>query len=128
MNAFHPVKPEERQAVQKKIEEALGGDSKNQNPQELSEKLTEDEIRVLHSIRARRMLRTEDTLNLNNFRKDVIGGFMPNVERGSLGLVKVSSQVHAENGEDDAGLERPEPTDVFAIINLESIASKSEVH
>lgn len=128
MNAYHPVKPEERQAVQRKIEAALGGDSKNQNPQELSEKLTEDEIRVLHSIRARRMLRTEDTLNLNNFRKDVIGGFMPNVKLGNLGLVQLSSQLHAENGEDDAGLERPEPTDVFAIINLENIASESGVH
>jgi hypothetical protein len=50
--------------------------------------LTEEEQRVLKSIRARQMLRKEDILHIDNFSADAIDGLAPNLKRGSLGLVK----------------------------------------
>ena len=76
------------------------------DPKEL-EQLTEEEIKVLHTIRARQMLRTEDTLNLDNFRKDVIDGLMPSIEQGSLGLVKPSVA---------DGDQEPQMTDLFDLV------------
>jgi hypothetical protein len=115
LKAFHPVKPEERQAIQGKI-------NGTRNEAHELEKLSEDELRVLDAIRARRLLRTEDTLNLDNFRKDAIGGFMPNLKHGKLGLVEVSKFKVDDDGFEGAAA----PTDVFDVINLESIASKQE--
>lgn len=100
LNAFKQVKPEERQAVLEKVKGA-GNES-----QEL-ERLSEDELRVLHTIRARQMLRSEDTLNLNNFSKDVIDGLMPNLKHGSLGLTRLSTT---------DGAKEPESADLFDLI------------
>lgn len=51
------------------------------------EKLTDDELKILHHIRAKQMLRFEDTLNLNHYGGDAIDGLVPNLRTGSLGLV-----------------------------------------
>ena len=51
------------------------------------EKLTEDELRILQNIRAKQMMRMEDTLSLKNYNKDAIDGFAPNLKHGQLGLV-----------------------------------------
>ncbi|RAL12971.1 NAD(P)/FAD-dependent oxidoreductase [Aspergillus homomorphus CBS 101889] len=45
---------------------------------------SEDEIRH----HARKLLRTEDSLNIDSFSTDEINGFVPNLEQGNLGLVK----------------------------------------
>ncbi|RAK73255.1 NAD(P)/FAD-dependent oxidoreductase [Aspergillus fijiensis CBS 313.89] len=45
---------------------------------------SEDEIR--HHVR--KLLRTEDTLNMDSFSTDVINGFVPNLKQGNLGLIK----------------------------------------
>ena len=50
------------------------------------EKLTEDELSILNNIRAKRMLRMEDTFNLNHFGSDAIDGYSPNLKKGSLAL------------------------------------------
>ena len=58
--------------------------------QMLEATLTEDETRILNTIRARQMLRSEDTMNIENLTADVIDGRRINLERGKLGLVKPS--------------------------------------
>ncbi|KAL5483577.1 hypothetical protein ACEPAI_8809 [Sanghuangporus weigelae] len=50
--------------------------------------LTDEEHRVLAHIRARRMMRTEDTMNIASFSTDVIDGLGARLERGRLGLVR----------------------------------------
>ena len=52
------------------------------------EGLSEDELKILNTIRARQMLRREDTLSIDNFSNDAIHGLVPVVKRGSLGLMK----------------------------------------
>ena len=87
LNAFAETSPEERQKVLDKIKAINNGDSNVQlkNHEDL-EKLDEDELRILNSIRARQMLRMEDTFNLDHFGSDAIDGFAPNLRRGKLGL------------------------------------------
>ncbi|KAL5505034.1 hypothetical protein ACEPAH_7697 [Sanghuangporus vaninii] len=50
--------------------------------------LTASEHRILAHIRARRMMRTEDTMNIASFSTDVIDGLGARLERGRLGLVR----------------------------------------
>ncbi len=83
LNAFKETAPEDREAVLKKVEAI---DAKNKGPGMAN--LTDEEQKVLNTIRARQMLRTEDILHINNFSADAIDGFAPNVKRGSLGFVK----------------------------------------
>ena len=52
------------------------------------EGLSPDEMRILNTIRARQMLRREDTLSIDSFSNNAINGFMPIVKQGSLGLQK----------------------------------------
>lgn len=54
----------------------------------LEANLSEDETRILNTIRARQMLQSEDTMNLENLAADIIDGRRINLERGSLSLVK----------------------------------------
>ena len=54
---------------------------------ECLEKLTDDEMQILNSIRAKQMLRMEDTFNLNHFGSDPIDGLAPQLKKGALGLV-----------------------------------------
>ena len=51
------------------------------------DKLTEDELKILNHIRAKQMLRFEDSLNLDHYSADAIDGLAPNLKHGSLGLV-----------------------------------------
>ena len=58
-----------------------------ENLEKLTEKLTEDELKILNHIRAKQMLRFEDTINLDHFGSVAIDGLTPNLKRGNLTLV-----------------------------------------
>ncbi|KAK6078053.1 hypothetical protein SCUP234_06427 [Seiridium cupressi] len=62
-----------------------GEDYKN-GIKELGTILSPEQIRIMHTIRARQMLQTEDLLNIDNFGTDIIDGLSPNLVRGALGL------------------------------------------
>ena len=55
------------------------------------EGLSPEELKILKSIRARQMLRTEDSMNIDSFGTDAINGWTPRMVKGSLGLVKVAA-------------------------------------
>ncbi|KAL4781316.1 FAD/NAD(P)-binding domain-containing protein [Aspergillus varians] len=113
LNAFKPVDAEKRQRVLAKMKSGAAGVKAD------LEGLSEDELRILHSIRARQMLRTEDTLNLDNFSRDVIDGMVPRLKQGSLTLVKVE--------ESDASQE-PEFTDLFDLVKPGNTLKRTGVH
>lgn len=52
----------------------------------LKRDLSDEEVRVLQYIRARQLLRMEDTMHLQGFSTDVIDGLAPVLERGFLTL------------------------------------------
>ena len=87
MLAFKETSPEERQKVLDKVASINGASLAISDDKANLEKLTEDELKILNHIRAKQMLRFEDTLNLNHFGSDAIDGLAPNLKRGSLGLV-----------------------------------------
>lgn len=87
MNAFQDTTPEERAKVLARLQELNGNSSIPLEATEDIEKFTEDELRILKHIRARQMLRMEDTFNLSHFSEDAIDGYAPNIRQGSLGLV-----------------------------------------
>lgn len=111
LRAFQPTDPEARDAVLQKLEginlnETSTVDARTKgNAQKLETNLSEDELGILNSIRARQMLRSEDTLNIDNFGADAIDGMRPNLTRGELGLVKPKA--------DD---EKPPETDVLSLM------------
>lgn len=80
LNAFDQTAPEDTDRVMKKLE-ALDYDTKVN-----MEKFDEQELQILKNIRARQMLRIEDQFHVDNFAKDAIAGYVPNLKRGSLGL------------------------------------------
>ncbi|KAG7291125.1 hypothetical protein NEMBOFW57_001135 [Staphylotrichum longicolle] len=85
-HAFDDVAPDAREKVLGKL-----------NPdrietQEDLERLNEDELVMLRTIRARQILRTEDFMNIDNFSQDAVDGFVPRLIRGNLGLAKVASR------------------------------------
>ncbi|KAL8842375.1 MAG: hypothetical protein Q9176_002764 [Flavoplaca citrina] len=110
-NAFRPVDEAEKKAVLKKIENmtldndsTAGSASKPKQTVEMVEaNLNEDETRILNTIRGRQMLRSEDTINIENLAADVIDGKRINLQRGSLGLVAPSATEHNKGttSEDD---------------------------
>ena len=103
LNAFEHHAPEKQEQVLKKMETAMLA-SNVEAPANVSttkteaavekkaivdpEGLSPDEMRILNTIRARQMLRREDTLSIDNFTNDPINGWVPIVERGRLGLQK----------------------------------------
>lgn len=87
LNAFKETSPEERQKVLDKVAAINGTDKVGVVEKENLEKLTEDELKILNHIRAKQMLRMEDTFNLDHFGSDAIDGLAPNLKTGSLGLV-----------------------------------------
>ncbi|MCJ1246514.1 hypothetical protein MMC30_003722 [Trapelia coarctata] len=95
--AFAPVPVEQKEAVLQKlkalgINESTSMDPKiKQDVEKLEANLSPDEMRILTTIRARQMVRSEDTMNLNNFSVDSIDGMAPNMKRGDLGLVKATA-------------------------------------
>ncbi|PON24531.1 hypothetical protein TGAM01_v206461 [Trichoderma gamsii] len=79
-NAFEPVKPEDRSSMLEKL---------GQNPDTAYQvDLSPQQRTVVDHIRARQMMRTEDTMNINSFGTDAINGFIPNLKKGGLGLVR----------------------------------------
>ena len=56
------------------------------------EGLSPEELRILHTIRARQMMRMEDGMHIDNFGIDAIHGYVPLVKRGSLSLLKSASR------------------------------------
>jgi len=54
--------------------------------EEVEKKLTPEEQSILKTLKGRRMVRPEDSLNIDNFTLDSIDGLAPCLERGRLGL------------------------------------------
>lgn len=88
MSAFAPAAPEDREAVRKKLESFNLHDaaSTNSKSKELEASLSREEMRILTTMRARQMVRSEDWVNINNFGVDTIDGMAVHMKRGSLGL------------------------------------------
>ncbi|KAK3394798.1 hypothetical protein B0H63DRAFT_461993 [Podospora didyma] len=57
--------------------------------------LSPEQLKAVKHIRARKMMRTEDTINMNSFGTDAIAGYVPNVVKGALGLKKQVAVVNA---------------------------------
>lgn len=68
----------------------LDGDAYDENNRkqldEFEKKLTPEEQSILKTLKGRRMVRPEDSLNIDNFTVDSIDGLAPRLERGQLGL------------------------------------------
>ena len=107
LNAFDQHAPEKHAAVLKKMETAVlnNGDevpaalSNTKTESKVEQKaivdpegLSPDEMKILKSIRARQMLRAEDTMSIDSFSSDAIDGWAPRVKRGSLGLSKAGAR------------------------------------
>lgn len=124
--AFKPVDEAEKRKVLQKLETVsveqdttTGSEPapQKQTAKMLEANLNEDETRILNGIRARQMLKAEDTMNIQHVAADVIDGRRINLERGNLGLVEPSAgeQMKAAEdimakliGEEEAqGVERP---------------------
>ncbi|KAH7118685.1 hypothetical protein B0J13DRAFT_590084 [Dactylonectria estremocensis] len=81
--AFEPVKSEEdRTAAIKEI-------TNNPNGTSYHADLSSSQRSAVDHIRARKMMRTEDTVNIDSFGSDAIAGYVPHLKRGSLGLKQV---------------------------------------
>ena len=87
LEAYKETSPEQRKAVLDKVACITEGNAGVIDEKANLEKLTEDELKILNHIRAKQMLRFEDTLNLNHYGADAIDGLVPNLKTGKLGLV-----------------------------------------
>lgn len=87
------MSPEARQAVLDKLDRVKA--DPNVETKEDLEKLTDDELAILRTIRARQMMRSEDAMNIDTFTTDVIEGFVPRLVTGKLGLNKPERRVAA---------------------------------
>ena len=83
LNAFKQTNKEQHQAVMDKVKSGA-----NREKTDLAN-LSEDELQILHTIRARQMLSTEDSLTLKNFGRGVVDGIVPRLKQGILTLLKV---------------------------------------
>ena len=89
--AFAHVSFEEKEALVKKLK-ALGHDgdaydeANGKALEEIEKQLTPEEQVILKTLKGRRMVRPEDSLNIDNFLLDSIDGLGPRLERGNLGL------------------------------------------
>ncbi|KAI9652254.1 MAG: hypothetical protein M1831_007102 [Alyxoria varia] len=95
MSAFLPTEPEKQKAVLKRLEDMNTDSSESNKAQEKANKdleglLSDDEMHVLTTIRAREMVRHEDIVDIDTFHTDNINGWVVNLKKGSLGLVKHS--------------------------------------
>ncbi len=83
-----------RDAVMKRVEDLkISGTAKD--PKELEAYLSPEELHILNTVRAREMVRSEDTVNIDTFTSDIIDGRAVNMVRGSLGLI--SAEEAAKN-------------------------------
>lgn len=89
--AFAHVSFEEKEALVQKLKslghDADANDEANRKAlDELEKHLTPEEQAILKTLKGRRMVRPEDSLNIDNFTLDSIDGLAPRLERGNLGL------------------------------------------
>ena len=94
--AWETTQPELRDSLLKKINSHLSNIDVNgsQSTEErVHDSPTKDEIfmsgeeqRLLAYLKSRRLLRTEDTMNIKNFSQDIVRGRRPRLHRGQLGL------------------------------------------
>ncbi|CAN8099335.1 unnamed protein product [Discula destructiva] len=89
LHAFDDVTPEAHKAVLDKIDK-VRVEAGNETKQDL-EKLNEDELRVLRTIRARQILSAQEAVNMDGFSQGVIDGLAPQLVRGTLGLRRVDA-------------------------------------
>ena len=93
------MQPDQRAAVLQKVASSISPEPKatavreapnnqTQKVKDLRESLDPEEKRALDYIRARQIMRTEDSMHIGNFSTDVIDGLMPHLERGYLTLLK----------------------------------------
>ncbi|KAI4175821.1 MAG: hypothetical protein LQ343_001434 [Gyalolechia ehrenbergii] len=105
-NAFDSVHPEDRVKVLDKVATAIGENDGNEayapslsegetqsRIDTLRESLDPEEKKVLDFIRARRFIKTEETLDIDHFTTNVIDGMAPHLERGNLTLVNAKPQM-----------------------------------
>lgn len=93
LEKFQSSIPEQQKAILEKVQQA-GHDTGD------LEKLTPTELTVLHNLVERQLALTRSDKNLKNFATDIIDGWTPRFEQGSLGLVKVS-KINGANKTDD---------------------------
>ena len=100
------MKPQARAAVLQKMRSIVDGasdegvdESLQKKLEAMKETLSGEEQRVMDYIRARQVLRTEDTMHIDNFSTDVINGLAPDLRRGKLTLVKAVPLVHSSGVE-----------------------------
>ncbi|KAI0104012.1 hypothetical protein GGR51DRAFT_239765 [Nemania sp. FL0031] len=89
--AFAHVSFEEKEALVNKLKSlGVDGDAYDETNrkalEEVEKKLTPEEQSILKTLKGRRMVRPEDSLNIDNFTLDSIDGLAPRLERGKLGL------------------------------------------
>lgn len=117
--AFAHVPVEEKEALIEKLKRfGLDGssadDAKTKEAiEELEKTLSPEELRIMDTIRARRMIRAEDSMNIDNFSVDVVNGMAPNLVKGRLGLIKAKAANIDYTG-----------TDVLALLNGEAKGRK----
>ncbi|KAI4241067.1 MAG: hypothetical protein LQ352_007508 [Teloschistes flavicans] len=107
LNAFQQHDEEKTEALLQKMEtqtmktavEASATPADKTNEERIKEKaevdpegLSPDELAILKTIRARQMLRTEDSMNIDNFATDAIDGLAPRMKQGELTLVHVGER------------------------------------
>ncbi|KAI1163376.1 FAD/NAD(P)-binding domain-containing protein [Nemania serpens] len=89
--AFAHVSFEEKEVLVNKLKSlGVDGDAYDEANrkalEEVEKKLTPEEQSILQTLKGRRMVRPEDSLNIDNFTLDSIDGLAPRLERGKLGL------------------------------------------
>jgi len=97
--AFDETQPEIKSAVLQKISSDgvdIMGQKLNtrgiltQTTEAYQNNFTAEELRAIEHIRARNAMGTQRTFDLDNFGTDVINGMRLNLQRGTLGLVKMA--------------------------------------
>lgn len=108
LNAFQNTDVAKHQEVAKKMEEqkfiagaAVASHDDTQDEKRIQDKaivdpegLSEEELKILKTIRARQMLRWEDTISIDNFSSDNINGYTPFLKTGKLTLLNTGNIVH----------------------------------
>ncbi|KAI2602097.1 FAD/NAD(P)-binding domain-containing protein [Hypoxylon sp. NC1633] len=89
--SYTDLTPEQKEPLIEKLKAVGAGNVDDEKTlaavEEIQKSLTPEEAQILDILRARRMLRAEDAINLQNFSRDSIDGLSPNMVRGKLGLV-----------------------------------------
>ncbi|KAB5566225.1 O-methyltransferase [Coniochaeta sp. 2T2.1] len=125
LGAFAPVDVAEKNALLEKMRtlaivdpEDLTDEKYNKALTELQSVLTPEQLRILHTIRARQMLRPDDMLNIDSIGSDIIDGLSPNLVTGQLGLVDPAKVAKTKAG----GIAQ---RDVLALLTGEELSESS---